>query len=97
MIYVCTRLCHLQITAIAKRHNAEILFTPPYHAQLNPIEHGWSVLKRLIHNKRGNKKYNTAQMKEFVESMVRIMETEKNEAVINACICIKQVNTMREN
>ena len=58
---------------------------------LNPIEHAWFILKRLIHNTRGNTKYNTKTMKAFVERCIERLTDEKVTQLVNCCAKIEQV------
>lgn len=56
----------LQAAQIAESHGITLLFSPPYNAQFNPIEHCWYKIKHLIYSTRGASRYSTEDMKAFI-------------------------------
>lgn len=66
---------------LANELGAKMLFLPPYHPALNPIEYGWSVLKRMVFKTRGAVKRNTEEMKKFVQGCMARMENEADYGV----------------
>ena len=38
----------LEVLKIAKKYGHEIVFLPPYHPQLNPIERAWALTKNYV-------------------------------------------------
>lgn len=65
---------------MAEEAGIKILWLPPYHSDLNPIERCWSFFKYELRKQQGVEKRNTAQLREFASDvLVEMGETRRED------------------
>lgn len=73
-----------EIDDMAKKHRHEILRTPPYHPELQPIELCWGIVKNHI-----------ARHCDFTLSNL-ISQLEEGFSQVEASTCVKNIRKIRE-
>ena len=74
-----------EVVRIAKENSHDILFTPPYHSELQPIEILWAVVKGNI----GREHYLVRSFQEVEEKLnaeFLLIQSEKGESTIKGII-----------
>lgn len=68
-----------KLESIAKKHNVKILFTPFYHAGLNPIELYWGRMKNILRSRQ------LTSLKTIYDAIPEIIEEINNRGFAQKC------------
>ena len=76
----------LRSVQIARKYGHDILFTPPYWPQLQPIETAWGMVKNYVANNRTGDDYSVAKTLPLVRAGFKSVTPEQWQKMINDAI-----------
>ncbi|KAG9410994.1 hypothetical protein AC1031_016647 [Aphanomyces cochlioides] len=75
---------------MARDRGHRVLYTPPYHSNLQPIELVWAVIKGEV-----GRQYNTETTFQDVESRLEQVFRNITPKIIHGCICAAESELMK--